>query len=95
MTSVRAHLHAHLRQVDLHGELLARVHVRVVALLEGALQLVQLVGGEGGAVPPVLLLVGRGAGPRRLLVAGRLVVGRRRETVVTVARALACGTTEG
>lgn len=50
------YLHADLRQVDLHGQLLAAVHVRVVGLLEGALQLVQLVRGEGGAVPPVLLL---------------------------------------
>ena len=51
-----AYLHPDLRQVDLHGQLLAAVHVRVVGLLEGALQLVQLVGGEGGAVAAVLLL---------------------------------------
>jgi hypothetical protein len=29
-----------------------------VGLLEGALQLVQLVGGEGGSVPPMFLLPG-------------------------------------
>ena len=50
------YLHPDLRQVDLHGQLLTAVHVRVVGLLEGPLQLVELVGGEGGAVAPVLLL---------------------------------------
>lgn len=43
-------------QVDLAGQLLAAVHVGVVRLLERALQLVELVRGEGRAVPPVLLL---------------------------------------
>ncbi len=47
-------LDAHLGQVDLDGELLAAVHVRVVGLLEGALELVQLKGGECGAVASVL-----------------------------------------
>ena len=42
-------LDARLRQVEAHGELFAREHVRVLGLVEGALQLVQLVGGEGGA----------------------------------------------
>ena len=42
-------------QVDFHGELLARVDVRVVRLLEGPLQLVQLVRREGRPVTPVLL----------------------------------------
>ena len=36
------HLDPDLRQVDLHGELLSAVHVRVVRLLECPLQLVQL-----------------------------------------------------
>lgn len=53
---VPSYLNSDFREVDLHGELLAAVHVRVVGLLKGTLQLVQLVGGEGGAVAPVLLL---------------------------------------
>ena len=52
------YLDSDFRQVDLHGELLPAVDVRVVGLLEGSLQLVQLVRGEGRPVPPVLLLVG-------------------------------------
>lgn len=51
-----SHLHSDLREVHLHGQLLSAVHVRVVGLLKGTLQLVQLVGGEGGAVASVLLL---------------------------------------
>lgn len=62
-----SHLDSNLWKVDLHGQLLPAVHVWIVGLLEGALQLVQLVGGEGGAVAAVLLL-GRivFAGRRRL-----------------------------
>ena len=56
VTSLPAYLDPNLWEVDLHGQLLAAVHVGVVGLLEGALQLVELVGGEGGAVAPVLLL---------------------------------------
>lgn len=51
-----SYLDSDLREVHLHGELLAAVHIRVVGLLEGTLQLMQLVGGEGGAVASVLLL---------------------------------------
>ena len=50
------YLHSDLRQVDLERQLLAAVHVGVVGLVEGALKLVQLEGGEGGPVPAVLLL---------------------------------------
>ena len=50
------YLNADFRQVDLHGQLLPAVDVRVVGLLEGPLQLMELIGGEGGAVSPVLLL---------------------------------------
>lgn len=53
-----AHLDSDFRQVNLHGQLFAAVHVRVVRLLERPLQLVQLIRGERGTVPPVLLLVG-------------------------------------
>lgn len=49
-------LNANFRQVDLHGELLPGVDVRVVGLLERSLELVQLVGREGGPVATVLLL---------------------------------------
>jgi len=68
------YLHADLGQVDLHGQLLAAVDVGVVGLLEGALQLVELVGGEGGAVPPVLLLglLLLGGGRRGALAVPRL-----------------------
>ena len=51
----RSYLDSDFWQVDFHGELLARVDVRVVRLLEGPLQLVQLVRREGGSVTPVLL----------------------------------------
>lgn len=50
------HLDADLGQVHLHGQFLAGVDVGVVRLLESPFQLVQLVGGEGGAVASVLLL---------------------------------------
>ena len=46
-----------LRQVDLHGDLLPGVDVGVVGLLEGALQLLQLGRGEGGADPALLALL--------------------------------------
>lgn len=51
-----SHLDSDFWKVDLHGQLLSAVHVWIVGLLKGALQLVQLVGGEGGAVASVLLL---------------------------------------
>ena len=50
-------LHAGLGEVGPHGQLLPRVHVGVVGLLEDLLQLLQLVAGEGGSVPPLLALV--------------------------------------
>lgn len=54
-----SYLNSDLWEVDLHGQLLSAVHIRVVRLLEGSLQLVQLVSGEGGSVTPVFLLVWR------------------------------------
>ena len=50
-----SYLYSDFWQVDFHGELLAGVNIRVVRLLEGPLQLVQLVRREGGSVTPVLL----------------------------------------
>lgn len=55
----KIHLNPDFRQVDLHGQFFAAVHVRVMRLLERPLQLVKLIGGERGAVPAVLFLVGR------------------------------------
>ena len=40
-------LHPGLAQVEFQGQLLPRKHVRVRGALEGPLQLLQLVGGEG------------------------------------------------
>lgn len=51
-----SYLNADLGQIDLHGQLLAAVHVGVVGLFKGTLQLVKLVRGEGGAVSPVFFL---------------------------------------
>ena len=59
------YLNADFWQVDLHGQLLPAVDIRVVGLLEGPLQLMELIGGEGGAVSPVLLL-------RMVVVSARL-----------------------
>lgn len=50
-------LNADFGQVDLHGQLLAAVDVRVVRLFKGPFQFVQLERGERGAVPPVFLAV--------------------------------------
>lgn len=51
-----SYLNSDLWEVHLHGKLLTAVYIWIVGLLKGTLQLVQLVGGEGGAVAPVLLL---------------------------------------
>ena len=51
---ILAHLNPCLRQPDLDGQLLPGEHVRVLRLLEGPLQLVQLEGGEGGPGAPDL-----------------------------------------
>lgn len=40
--SVRVHLDTRLRQVDLHGQFLARENIRVVSLRENSLQSFQL-----------------------------------------------------
>lgn len=50
------HLDPHFRKIDFHSELLPGVHVRIMRLLEGSLELVQLVGGEGRPVSAMLLL---------------------------------------
>lgn len=51
-----SHLHPRLAEVEPHGELLAREHVGVLRLVEGALELVQLVRGEGGPAAAHLLV---------------------------------------
>ena len=50
------HLNTYFREVDLHGELLPGVDVRIVGLLERSLEFVQLVGREGRPVTTMLLL---------------------------------------
>lgn len=50
-----SYLNADFWQVDLHSQLLPTVDIWVVGLLEGSLQLMELIGGEGGAISPVLL----------------------------------------
>lgn len=50
------HLNTNFREVDLHGEFLPGIYVRVVGLLERSLELVQLVGREGCPIATVLLL---------------------------------------
>lgn len=54
-TLLEAYLHSHFWEVNFHGQLFTAVNVGVVGLLEGTLQFVQLVGGEGGSVAPVFL----------------------------------------
>lgn len=57
MTGIRQlYLNSDFRQVDFHCQLLAAVDVRVVGLFEGPLQLMKLIGGEGGPVSSVFLL---------------------------------------
>lgn len=53
------HLNARLGQVDFHGDLFARINVRIVRLLEGTLQLLQLRRCEGGANATLLALLGQ------------------------------------
>ena len=50
------YLDSDLGQVDLHGQFFSAVHIRVMRLLECPLKLMQLVGGEGGAVSKNLVL---------------------------------------
>lgn len=52
-----AHLHPRLGEVDLEGQLLARVDVGVVRLGKDPLQLLQLRAGERGPDPPLLPLL--------------------------------------
>lgn len=50
------YLDSNLRQVDLRCQFLPAVDVWIVGLLEGSLQLMKLIGGEGGTVSSVLFL---------------------------------------
>ena len=54
----QAHLYPRLAELGPLAQLLPGVDVRVLGPLEGLLQLVQLVGGEGGAGPSLLPLQG-------------------------------------
>lgn len=55
-TTPPSYLNSHFGQVDLHRQFLSAVHVRIVGFLKSSLQFMQLVGGEGRTVPPVLFL---------------------------------------
>lgn len=92
----RTYLHSDLRQVDLQRQLLPAVHVRVVGLLEGSLQLVELEGGERRPVAAVLLLgvvvVGQFAVSVRGVRAQRRI-GRAARAAATCAQGTASGRT--
>lgn len=62
-----SYLNAGLGQIDLHRQILAREHVRIVRLREGRLQLFELLQRERGAVAALL------APHERLIVDGRMV----------------------
>lgn len=66
-TAQNSHLHACLRQVDLHRQIFAREHVRIVGLRECRLQLLQLLQRERGAIAPLF------APHKRLVVYGRVI----------------------
>ena len=51
---VLSYLHSRLSQVDLHCQLFPHEDIRIPRLLEGLLQLLQLLGGEVGSVSPLL-----------------------------------------
>ena len=53
-----SYLHTSLRQVRTHGQTLAHHHIRVVGLLEGLFQGLQLLGSEGSATAPLLSVLG-------------------------------------
>lgn len=56
MAFLYTYLYSDLREVDFHSKLLTAIHIRIVRLLKGTLELMQLICGEGGAVSPMLLL---------------------------------------
>lgn len=80
-------LHPNFGQIHFHRQFFSRIDIGIMAFLEGPLQFVQLVRGEGRPIPAVLLFVRRRARRRILVAARRLVFGRRLEAVVAVARA--------
>lgn len=52
------YLDARLGQVGAHGQTFTHHHVWIVGLLEGFLQGLQLLGGEGRPTPPLLSVLG-------------------------------------
>lgn len=52
------YLHTCLRQVRAHGQTLTHHHIRIVGLLEGFLQGLQLLGGEGCPTAALLSVLG-------------------------------------
>ena len=51
---VPAYLNSGFSQINFHGQLLSHEHIRVSSLLEGLLQLLQLLCGEISSVSPLL-----------------------------------------
>ncbi len=49
------YLHANLRQIDFHGELLPGIDVWIMRFFESSLQLVKLVSGKCGPITTMLL----------------------------------------
>ena len=56
------YLHANLRQIDFHGELLPGIDVWIMRFFESSFQLVKLIGGKSCAITTMLLF-----GPIRIL----------------------------
>lgn len=67
----KAYLNSNFWEVDFHRQLFSTVYIWVVGLLKGTLELVQLIGGEGGSVASVFLF-------------GLILVGSVRGTAVTL-----------
>lgn len=60
--SAGSYLYARLGQVGAHGQPLPHHHIRVVGLLEGLLQRLELLCGEGGAAAALFAVLGSVAG---------------------------------
>lgn len=67
----RSHLDSGLAEVQPHGEFFPREHVRILGLIEGSLQLVQLIRRERGPAAPDLPRLHVVLGPRAAVLGGR------------------------
>lgn len=50
------YLHANLRQIDFHGELLPGIDVWIMRFFESSFQLVKLIGGKSRSIPTMFFL---------------------------------------